>query len=105
MCRIFNNFATEYIYEEKATAAFVSLSNRNSKDMSKASWLPAHVYGNGYVGIGSKGICSWVIAETREILLLYTILFAHVLPLFLSRLTAYYMCLLSIIKTETKNEF
>ena len=52
--------------------------------MSKASWLPAHVYGNGYVGIGSKGICSWVIAETREILLLYTILFAHVPPLFLS---------------------
>jgi len=27
--------------------------------MNKASWLPAHVYGNGYVGIGSKGICSW----------------------------------------------
>ena len=27
ICRIFNNFATEYIYEEKATAAFVSLSN------------------------------------------------------------------------------
>ena len=75
-------FATEYIYEEKATAAFVSLSNRNSKDMSKASWLPAHVYGNGYVGIGSKGICSWVIAETREILLLYTILFTHVLRSF-----------------------
>ena len=49
--------------------------------MSKASWLPAHVYGNGYVGIGSKGICSWVIADTREILLLYTILFAHVPPL------------------------
>ena len=50
--------------------------------MSKASWLPAHVYGNGYVGIGSKGICSWVIAETREILLLYTILFAHVFRCF-----------------------
>ena len=40
-------------YKEKATAAFVSLSNRNSKDMNKASWLPAHVYGNGYVSIGS----------------------------------------------------
>ena len=63
-------FAPKYI-KEKATAAFVSLSNRNSKDMNKASWLPAHVYGNGYVGIGSKSICSWVIAETREILLLF----------------------------------
>ena len=41
--------------------------------MNKASWLPAHVYGNGYVGIGSKGICSWVIAETRETMLLFTI--------------------------------
>ena len=50
ICRIFNNFATEYIYEEKATAAFVSLSNRNSKDMSKASWLPAHDSYNGDVG-------------------------------------------------------
>ena len=61
------------------------LCNRiHIKDMSKASWLPAHVYGNGYVGIGSKGICSWVIADTREILLLYTILFAHVPPLHFS---------------------
>ena len=50
--------------------------------MSKASWLPAHVYGNGYVGIGSKGICSWVIAETREILLLLAVQFTHVPPLF-----------------------
>ena len=44
------------ILKDKATAAFVSLSNRNSKDMNKASWLPAHVYGNGYVGIGSNSI-------------------------------------------------
>jgi hypothetical protein len=47
--------------------------------MNKASWLPAHVYGNGYVGIGSKGICSWVIADTREILLLFTIQLTHAL--------------------------
>ena len=76
-------FAPKYI-KEKATAAFVSLSNRNSKDMNKASWLPAHVYGNGYVGIGSKSICSWVIAETREILLLFTIQLTHVPPLLFS---------------------